>query len=117
MRIPARLAASCQGYPSCIKIIICFFAVWRGSASITLSCFTPCPCSSLLSQVLTPRLVSVRWDEEGGGTRLHNRFIRHRTARARSTDERFGHEDIWLAEPIGIWHYAHNHIALLLVKL
>src|SRR6266436_771450 len=34
-----------------------------------------------------------------------------------STHDRFCHEDIWLAQPIGIWHYAHNHIALLLVKL
>src|SRR5260370_40594387 len=98
-------------------LIIWFLAVWRGSASTTLSCFTPCPCSSPLSQVLTPRLVSVRWGEESGGTRLPNRLIRHCTARSRSTDERFGHEDIWLAKPIGIWHDAHNHIALLLVKL
>ena len=64
-----------------------------------------------------PRLVSVCWDEEGGGTRLHNRLICLRMARARSTDDRFGHEDIWLAAPIGIWYHAHNHVALLLIKL
>src|SRR6266567_5783302 len=34
MRIPARLAASCQGYPSCISTIICFFAIQRCSFSI-----------------------------------------------------------------------------------
>ena len=34
-----------------------------------------------------------------------------------STHDRFGHEDIWLAEPISIWHHAHNDVAQLLIKL
>src|SRR5690242_15498248 len=34
-----------------------------------------------------------------------------------SAYDRFGHEDIWLAQPIGIGHHAYNHVALLLIKL
>jgi hypothetical protein len=37
--------------------------------------------------------------------------------KAHSTYDRFCHEDIWLAQPIGIWHQAHYDIAQLLVKL
>src|SRR5215471_14279655 len=54
---------------------------------------------------------------EGRGTQLHTRLVYPRTSRAHSSHNRFCHEDIWLADPIGIWHDAHNHIALLLVKL
>src|SRR6266566_5405075 len=43
MRIPARLAASCQEYPSCISTIICFFATWHCSRSMLLFWLTPCP--------------------------------------------------------------------------
>ena len=34
-----------------------------------------------------------------------------------SAHHRFGHENIWFAESIGIWDNAHNHIAQFLIKL
>src|SRR5207247_3431248 len=71
----------------------------------------------MVYQGLTPWLVLAHLDEEGGCKRLHNRLVQHHKAFNGSTHDRFGHEDIWLAKPIRIGHYAHNDVAQLLVKL
>src|SRR5215469_939277 len=64
-----------------------------------------------------PWLVPAHRDEEDGDTRLHNRLVRYRYAEVGSTHNRFRHENIWLAKPIGIGHHAYNDIAQLLIKL
>src|SRR5436190_16257081 len=64
-----------------------------------------------------PRRVPAPASSPDGGSPLSTRLVHHRTRESSSAHDRFGHEDIWLAQPVGIGYHAHNHVALLLIKL